>query len=156
MAMLKPDRLNISTSFGWSPMVAISSVGTSRCAREIFHHGALVRVLVGDVEIIGLRPARRRALAECRLGVGFAALHLVEIVADADDLGDLLKLLANVRHDLRLEFDRPGFARDMRRVGLGDQPVIAAVDPGVETVRADELDRLGARHRPAPSSAPGS
>ena len=32
MAMLKPDRLNISTSFGWSPMVAISSAGTARWA----------------------------------------------------------------------------------------------------------------------------
>ena len=32
MAMLKPERWNISTSLGWSPMVAISAAGTSRCA----------------------------------------------------------------------------------------------------------------------------
>ena len=101
MAMLKPERLNISTSFGWSPMVAISAAGTPRCCDRIFHHRALVRVLVGDVEVIGLRAVGRRALAEGRLGVGLAALHLVEVVADADDLGDLIELLADVRHDLR-------------------------------------------------------
>ena len=58
------------------------------------------------------------AVARCpnaRLRVGFAAPHLVEIVAHADDLGDLLQMLANVGHDLRLEFDGPGFAGDMRR-----------------------------------------
>ena len=31
MAMLKPERLNISTSFGWSPIDAISCSGTPRC-----------------------------------------------------------------------------------------------------------------------------
>src|SRR6202040_3169712 len=34
MAILKPDRLNISTSFGWSPMVAISSAGTPTCCER--------------------------------------------------------------------------------------------------------------------------
>jgi hypothetical protein len=28
--MLKPERLNMSTSFGWSPIVAIFAVGTPR------------------------------------------------------------------------------------------------------------------------------
>ena len=118
MAMLKPDRLNISTSFGWSPIVAISSAGTLQVAREILHHRALVRVLVGDVEVIGLRPGRRRALAESGLGVGFAALDLVEVIADADDLGHIAQHAAEVRHHLRLELDRPGLARDMRRARL--------------------------------------
>ena len=31
MAMLKPERWNIGTSVGWSPMVAISAAGTPRC-----------------------------------------------------------------------------------------------------------------------------
>src|SRR5215831_8343275 len=52
---------------------------------EIFHYGALVRVLVGDVEVIWLRSVGGRMLAECSLRLGFAALHLVEIVAHADD-----------------------------------------------------------------------
>ena len=30
MAMLKPERLNMGTSVGWSPMVAISATGTPR------------------------------------------------------------------------------------------------------------------------------
>ena len=31
MAMLSPDRLNINTSFGESPIVAIAAAGTARC-----------------------------------------------------------------------------------------------------------------------------
>ena len=73
MAMLKPERLNISTSFGWSPMVAISSAGTPTCCGEILDHRALVGILVGDVEIVGLRPGGGRMLAERRLRLGFAA-----------------------------------------------------------------------------------
>ena len=118
MAMLKPERLNISTSFGWSPMVAISCRRHAEMPRQIVHDRALVGVLVGDVEVVGLRPIGRRTLAQRRLGVGLAALHPVEIVADADDLGDLVELLVDVRHDLRLELDRPGFARDVRRIGV--------------------------------------
>src|SRR6516162_7190977 len=81
--------------------------------REVLYHGALVRVLVGDVEVIGLRSVGGRVLAECSLRLGFAALHLVEIVAHADDLRDLLHVRANVGHDFRLKFAGPGFASDM-------------------------------------------
>ena len=77
MAMLKPERLNIGTSFGWSPMVAISAAGMLMRSERYSDHRALVRVLVGDVEIVGLRAVGRRALPEGRLGVGLAALHLV-------------------------------------------------------------------------------
>src|SRR5690242_20669284 len=47
--------------------------------REIGNDGALVGVLVGDVEIVRLRPVGGRPLPECRLGLGFAALHFVAV-----------------------------------------------------------------------------
>src|SRR6202030_4845088 len=84
-----------------------------------------------------------RALAESRLRVGFAAPDFVEVVAYADDLRSVAQIVSEVRHDRRLELDRPGLALDVRRMGLRDQPIVAPVDPGVETVPADELDRLG-------------
>ena len=105
---------------------------------------------MGDVEIIGLRPVRRRALTESGLRVGLATPDPVKIVADADDLGDSVEPVIEIRHDLRLELDRPGFARHMRGARLGDQPVIAAIDPGIEAVLAYQLDGLAGdvgRHR---------
>ena len=125
--------------------MAISSIRHLDVARQILNDGTLVRVLVGNVEIVGLRSRRRRALSERSLGICLAALHLVVIVADADDLGDVVKLFTDIRHDLRLEFHRPSLAGDMRGVGLRNQPVIAAVDPGVEAMLANKIDRL-ARH----------
>src|SRR6516162_8077155 len=62
---------------------------------EIFHHGALVRVLVGDVEANGLRPVGGRMRAKCSLRLGFAALHLVVIVAHADDPGSLMVAISS-------------------------------------------------------------
>ena len=41
-----------------------------------------------------------------------------------------------------VEFHGPGFAGDMRSVELGDQPVIAAIDPCVESLFSDETNRL--------------
>src|SRR4029077_9260225 len=51
-------------------------------------------------------------------------------------------MLANIGHDFRLELDRPGFAGDMRGIDFGDQPVIATVDPSVETMLAHQFDGL--------------
>src|SRR6516165_7784532 len=79
-------------------------------------------------------------LSEGRLGVGFAALYSIEIITYADDLGDLLQVLSQIRHDLRLELDGPGFAGDMRGIDFGDQPVIATVEPSVETMLAHQFD----------------
>ena len=59
-------------------------------------------------------------------------------------------MFGDVRHDLRLEFDGPGLAGDMGRIRLGDEPVVAAVDPGVEAALANQIDRLArdvGRHR---------
>jgi hypothetical protein len=117
MAMLKPERLNMGTSVGcrrwWRSLARHPEV-----PRQKFHHRALVRVLVRHIEIIGLRAVGRRALPKGRLGVGLAALHRVQIVADADDLGDLVQLFGDIRHDLRLELDGPGLVGDVRRIGL--------------------------------------
>src|SRR6516164_8060453 len=81
-------------------------------------------------------------LSEGRLGVGFAALYFIEIITHADDLGDLLQVLSQIRYDLGLELDGPGFAGDMRSIDFGDQPVIATVDPSVETMLAHQFDSL--------------
>ena len=51
-------------------------------------------------------------------------------------------MLANVGNDLRREFDGPGFAGDVRRDSFSDQPIVAAIDPGIETVCAHQIDRL--------------
>ena len=64
------------------------------------------------------------------------------MVTDADDLGDTVESVVEIRHDLRLEFDRPGFPGHMRGARLGDQPVIAAIDPGIEAVLANEREGL--------------
>src|SRR5215472_6966366 len=81
-------------------------------------------------------------LSECCLGGGLAALYSIEIITHADDFGDLLQVLVQVRHDLRLELDRPGFAGDMRGINFGNQPIIATVDPSVETMLAHQFDGL--------------
>src|SRR3546814_8569388 len=101
--------------------------------------------LVSDIEVMGLRAAGRCPLAEGHLGVGLAALHPVVVVADADDLDDPVQLLADVRDHLGLELDGPGLACDVRGVGLGDQPLVVAIEPGVEAVGVDQLDRPGDR-----------
>ncbi len=116
MAMLKPERLNISTSLGWSPMVAISAAGIFRMARQIVDDRALVGVVMGDVEVVRLRAGGRRPVAEGGLGIGLAALDLGMVVADADDLGGLLQRVGEIRHHLGLELDGPGLALDMRRL----------------------------------------
>jgi hypothetical protein len=52
-----------------------------------------------------------------------------------------------VEPDLRLEFDRPGFPGHVRGARLGDQPVIAAIDPGIEAVLANEREGLAGNGR---------
>ena len=74
-------------------------------------------------------------LSEGSLGICLATPHFVVVVADADDLGNLVELCTDIDRDLRFEFDRPSLAGDMRSVGLRNQPVVAAVDPGFEAIR---------------------
>jgi len=65
-----------------------------------------------------LRPVRGRTLSERSLSSSSQRLHLVVVVADADNLRDLSQLLRDIRYDRRLELHSPGFARDMGRVGF--------------------------------------
>src|SRR5258708_12806726 len=41
-----------------------------------------------------------------------------------------------------LELDRPGLTRDVRCARLGDQPLVAGVDPRVEVMSADQINSL--------------
>src|SRR3954447_10822945 len=84
----------------------------SEMGRQIVNNGALVCILVGDVEVIWLGPIGRRLSAEGGLDICFALTDPLEIVADASDLRNCIKPVVEIRHDGRLELDRPGLARD--------------------------------------------
>ena len=86
--------------------------------RQIVDDGALVRVRVGDVELVGLRPVRRRALRRTRPAHPPRNARPVMIVAHADDLDGPVERSSKSVDDLRLELDRPCSARDVRRIGL--------------------------------------
>ena len=72
--------------------------------------------------------------AERVLGILLAARHQVEIVAHADDLDRAVEHLAEILHHGRGELDGPLLARHVGRIGIADQPVFAAIDPGVHAV----------------------
>ena len=83
MAMLNPLFLNISTSFGMSPIVANSSARDVRGAwTACSTTEPLLASGMGDVEVIGLRAGRRHLVAERRLGVLLGLGHEVAVVAD--------------------------------------------------------------------------
>ena len=94
--------------------------------REIFYDRAFVRVLLGDVDIVGLRPARRHALSQHGLRVSFAALDSAMIVADPDDLCGPIQVVV-IRHNFRIELDCPCFARNMRASGFPDKDTTRAL-----------------------------
>ena len=83
-----------------------------------FDDGALVRILVGDIEIVRLRARRRRATCDGGLRIGLTALYPLVVVAHADDLGNLIHLFADVSNNIRLKFDGPGFSGEMWGIGL--------------------------------------
>ena len=64
IAMLRPECANISTSLGMSPIVAMSSGLMLVLGRQVLGHLALVRLRVGDVQVVGLRGSRRDMVAE--------------------------------------------------------------------------------------------
>src|SRR5438067_5528413 len=72
--------------------------------------------------------------------VGFAARYRVQIVADPDDLYDFVHLIGKIGNDGRWEFHGPFFAVDMRSVAFAHEPIVAAIDPGVELVRRDDRE----------------
>ena len=89
---------------------------------------------MGDVEIVGLRTSRRRVCAERVLGILFATRDQVVIVAYADDLDGAVEHAFEIRNDGRGELDGPLLPRDMRRMGVTDKPVVAAIDPHIHAV----------------------
>ena len=77
--------------------------------------------------MVGLRPAHRHALSQHGLRVSFAALDSAMIVADTDDLCSPIQVV-EIRHNFRIEFDCPCFARNMRSIGLSGQGYYACAN----------------------------
>ena len=109
--------------------------------------GALVRLGMGHVDIVGLRACGGRAGAERLPYVALAAPDQLVIVAHAHNLGGPLQGIGEVVDDRGRELDRPGLALDVRGGRVTDQPFVATVDPDVETLLAHQVEgapgRLG-------------
>src|SRR5580692_5413480 len=75
--------------------------------------------------------------------IWYAAADRVDVVADPDQLRHIAGEPVKAGHDLRLELHCTGFPVHVGALRVGHIPVRAAVDPGVEVERADEIS-----HRP--------
>jgi hypothetical protein len=67
----------------------------------------------------------------------------VVVVTHTDDLGDVALEPVEALDDRRLELHGLRLAVDVRPVGIDDEPVRAAVEPGGELERLDQLDGPG-------------
>ena len=140
MAIAKPPFSNIETSFGMSPIVAISIDGNAQPAGQLFDDGALVGGRMGDIEIIGLRQSGGDFAAERLVDVFGTALDTLVIVADADDLDRVIDKVVKIGDDLRGELHRLLLPRDMRGAVFVNQPIVAGIEPDVEPLVGDHLD----------------
>ena len=121
-----------------SPIVAISSGANRVARRQEPRDRALVRERVRDVEVVRLRAGRRDAVAEL-LGSGRGGgRHRIMIVAHTDDLGDIALEPVEALDHCRLELHGLRLARDVRAVGIDDEPVRTAVEPRGELERRQE------------------
>ncbi len=80
----------------------------------------------------------RELLSQRRL----APRDLLVIVAHTGDLDHVIEAGPEIGNDLRRELDHRLLVLDMRRMRIADQPVRAGIDPRIETVLQDDLDRL--------------
>ena len=111
---------------------------------------------MGDVEVIGLRTSSGHKGRGFPHRIGLPGVHLfgellthraltpayrLEIVAYADQLRDIIGQSFEIRHDCGREFHCPFFAIDMRAMALAHEPIGAAINPNIKTVRFDGLHR---------------
>jgi hypothetical protein len=96
---------------------------------------------MGDVEIVRLRVSRRNLGAQRILRILLAPRDKVEIIADTDDLHRTVESCSEVDHDSRRELDGPLLARDVRRLGVANEPIVAAIDPDIHAMIENKLDR---------------
>ena len=68
--------------------------GYAQGADDALYNIALVGIIVGNTEIVRLRTRRRGDLAESGLGIGFTFSHPIVVVAHADDLGHLARVVS--------------------------------------------------------------
>src|SRR5579872_6562190 len=92
------------------------------------------------VQVIGLGPGGRNALAAFLLYVLFAASHRFKIVADPDDLRHSTQQPLKVRHHDRGKFDSPLFSVDVGAMARWYKPVLIAIDPDVELMFDQNVD----------------
>src|SRR6202042_393702 len=100
--------------------------------RQVLRDRALVGVRVGDVQVVRLGPGGGDVVAELVVGGGRGAGDRVEVVADPDQLGDVLGEPVEAGHHLRVELDGGRLPGDVGALGVGHVPVRSLVDPGVE------------------------
>lgn len=82
---------------------------------------------------------------ELLLHHSLAPLDPVVVITDADDLDRPVQQTVVTGYDRRLELDSRRFPHHMRRIRIGDIPLSAAVDPGIQAMRADH-DAVYATH----------
>ena len=103
-------------------------------------HGALVGARMRHVQVVGLRARGRDLLGERLLRIGLTARDRIQVVADPDDLDHVVQQSIETGNHRRRELDGPLLPRDMRRVLLLDEPVLAPVDPYRQAVRCNGRD----------------
>src|SRR5258708_22745756 len=97
---------------------------------------------MGDVEIVRLRASRRNLDAQRVLRILLAPRDEVEIIADTDDLHRTVESCSEIVDDSRRELDSPLLARDVRCLGVANEPIVAAIDPDVHAMIENKLDRV--------------
>ena len=116
MAMLRPLGLNIGTSLGWSPIVAMAVHRDFQVSRQPLDDAAFVGRGVRHVKVVRLRPRGGDLRAERFLKRRFTRGDFVVVVADADDLDDApdVSTPSKVGHHDRLGLDGGCLAIDAR------------------------------------------